>query len=823
MNPARSVRAILAAAIVSSIVLLTAARAASAAPLRAEELTDAQVRAAIDIIKAELYRRCDERQFWEPLKYDDRFELRQKGGWTALAVLALLTAGESYQLPRLRDAIEFLESTSMEGVYAVAMRAHVWAMLPDEFKPKLEKDAQWLLEGFSTKHGGWYYEQRPPPNQIDNSNAQYGALGLWEAAKRGAEIPRRAWQRLEERFVANQLSDGGWNYLGSNPATGSMTAAGLTVLFITQDYLHAAEALDLEKPRPPGGEDRAIAAGLQWMDRNFSAERNPGKDTYFFYYLYGVERVGLASGYKFFGGKDWYRTGAAAIIDRLCDVDAASATLAIKPQIVKKTNNGTGPVDDLSFALMFLSRGRVPVAMNKLRDRDPASAWNNRPRDVANFTAWLREKTESSVNWQIVDLDSPPEQWLDAPLLYFASDQAPAWLDKTADLPARFVRQAREHRRKQALGEIPLTEAAPGGPDSPQILKLKRYLDLGGTMLAVNEGSARAFADSIERIGQVMYPQLEWRKLPADHWAYTMLFPLGGKRVSLQGLSNGVRDLIILSPGGDLPRSLQVRSSEEGYAPLLGNIYLYASERNATRPRLANHALDLSLAAPGAGSGASAGSGGNAAIEIVRAVHSGQWDAEPLALPVFIAAMARQRQLSIRLIDEPLVKIAARTPPPALVIVSGIEKAEFTPAEREAISNYVNAGGVILFETPGGLGEFTAAAEEMGTALFNQPIESLTGTRILTGKDLNAAANLTRVEYRPYAYELFGARDTTPRLRGMTINGQPRVLFSREDISHGLLDQPVWGVSGYAPSSARDLLGNIVQHAAALLPREPRP
>jgi hypothetical protein len=42
------------------------------------------------------------------------------------------------------------------------------------------------------------------------------------------------------------------------------------------------------------------------------------------------------------------------------------------------------------------------------------------------------------------------------------------------------------------------------------------------------------------------------------------------------------------------------------------------------------------------------------------------------------------------------------------------------------------------------------------------------------------------------------------------------VLVSGEDISHGLLDQPCWGVNGYSPLSARDLLANIVQHAMAL-------
>src|SRR5262245_12326201 len=113
MNDARLIGALRSSAVAFAIAMLMAAPPAEAASVSADQLTDAHVQAGINAIKAELMRRCDEHQFWEPVKYDDRFESRQKGGWTALAVLALLTAGESYQQPKLRDAIEYLETTPM--------------------------------------------------------------------------------------------------------------------------------------------------------------------------------------------------------------------------------------------------------------------------------------------------------------------------------------------------------------------------------------------------------------------------------------------------------------------------------------------------------------------------------------------------------------------------------------------------------------------------------------------------------------------------------------------------------------------------------------
>jgi hypothetical protein len=204
---------------------------------------------------------------------------------------------------------------------------------------------------------------------------------------------------------------------------------------------------------------------------------------------------------------------------------------------------------------------------------------------------------------------------------------------------------------------------------------------------------------------------------------------------------------------------------------------------------------------------------------VVRAVYDGNWNPEPLALEVFGAAAAADRGLDVRLTDEPLDAIDTIDPRPDLVIVSGTDAARFTGDQRRAIRAYVEGGGVILFETAGGRGPFAKSAETMCRELLGDlagPPQPVAASRIVTAEGLPDAPNLSRVVYRPFATDLFGARATRPRLQGMAIDGTPRVLFSREDISNALLDQPCWGVAGYAPRSARDLLGNIIAHGVAL-------
>jgi hypothetical protein len=786
---------------------------ANAQDISASQLTDEHVQKAITALVDALYARKHAERVWEPEKVPAGDSTRQGGGYTALVMLAMLYAGQSYQEPRLRDAVEYLERTSMDGTYAICMRNQVWAQLPPKFRDRLTADTQWLLDGFSEQAAGWDYEQNPRAKRQDNSIRQFGALALWEAAKRGLKIEPRYWQRLEDGYLNMQLADGAWNYTGEGPGTGSMTAAGLATLFITQDLLHAQEAIRIGVEKTSRYRS-AIDNGLKWMDANFSPTENPGKNTWFYYYLYGVERVGLASGYKTFGSppQDWYREGAAEIIHRLLRWDESSRTFTANEHTWGSARAAKVRTDDRAFGLMFLSRGRVPVAVNKLHFD---GEWNNRPRDVANLTGFLRETSESDVNWQIVKMADGPETWLDAPLLYVASHEPLPFMKNLPVEADSWVTEAKEFIRKRAAGQVAMDAPPPQRPQVAEIDALKRYLDLGGMILAVAEGGGRPFARSVEDAGLLMYPQYEWRDLPETHWAYTLHTPLKSRRPPLRGLSNGVRDLIILSPAGDMSAGLQVNDLEkkQGDFHALANVYFYASELNRPRPRLEKHAEFASL-------GAAGGSGG---AVIVRALHEGNWKPEPQALNLFTGWLREKRKINVTIADAPLTNIADMQPRPALVIVNGIDRHTFSDAQQQAIKRYVESGGMILFETPGGGGgpgkmsEFTASAEAMCADVFKRPLEPLTRNRVLTGQGLTGAVDCSNVEYRPYALQVFGGRDTSPRLQGMTLAAgkQPQFFFSREDISHGLLNQPCWGVVGYSAQSARDLLANVLQHAMA--------
>src|SRR5438105_2031760 len=72
----------------------------------------------------------------------------------------------------------------------------------------------------------------------DNSNSQYGLMGVWACAESGIEIPDWYWKDVEKHWTAWQLKDGQWAYKKTD-RTGSlaMTAAGIASLFVTADWL----------------------------------------------------------------------------------------------------------------------------------------------------------------------------------------------------------------------------------------------------------------------------------------------------------------------------------------------------------------------------------------------------------------------------------------------------------------------------------------------------------------------------------------------------------------------------------------------------------
>jgi len=759
-------------------------------------------------------------------------------GLTAISTYALLCAGESPQDKRLAPAIDFLIANPSQGVYSSASRCLVWSRLAmtSAVHAAAQKDVDFLLKAVKTKgdaRGLLWYGLATGPNDVDydHSTSQMAALGLSVLAAEGFEIPQEFWHVTEQAWQSHQYSDGAWSYIYNGPSdeavhSAGMTAAGVATLYLTQALLGSYSECH-GNPQDPH-----IDKGLSWLGSNFDATFDVSRETsgghLEQYALFAISRVGAASGLRYFGTVDWYQRGADFLV-------------------ATQQPNGTwisGPPGGTPLGLLFLAYGSSPVVVNKLRYSKPAEAgktpieqWNQRPQDLLNFVDWMGRRLETRLNWQVVDLASPAQAMHDGPILAICG--------------ARALSLSDEERAT-----------------------LRRFVEDGGMIVGNADCDSEKFSKSFVELGAQLFPAYGFRELPATHPIYTSeQYPASKFRrpVHVQGLSNGVRELMLL-PSADLSRAFQHRN--EKTAPnsyeLFDDIVLYAMDTSGLERKGNSYFVTENPAAPI-----------QRTIKLARLRYDGNWDPEPggcrrlavilhnnqkIALQVEsvklgdgslitpsapVQTVARPsdaeiRQMAVKrippadvtaaLASDPLkldamvkAKIqdiqaelaaadAARAAASAnfkLAHLTGTAQLKLTDAQRQELKTFVEAGGTLIIDAAGGSTEFAASVEQMLRDTFGadaseieSPLSPDCPIYQLPGRIVG------EIQYRQFARSRL-SNIRMPQLRGIKIGGRLAVIYSREDLSAGLVGEPVDGVTGYSPASATELMTNVILYANA--------
>src|SRR5262245_5512385 len=298
-------------------------------------------------------------------------------GQTSLTALTLLAAGADPAADDgLKKMLDWLGKHKPNNTYIRGVRANVWEYalrkLPDDanLKALLKEDFEWLLAAKGDRPG-WRYTKES--GDWDNSCTQYGVLGVWAATRAGNDPGDKFWTGLAKHFRDTQGQDGGWSYTtgGSTPA---MATAGLASLFLVFDMYHGKTPYSRANPRTFTEGDAAavlksLERGMNWLGKQKGGKADG-------YYLYGIERTGVASGRKLIGGEDWFAEGALAVL-RAQQRDGS----------IPLGRWGSGGIST-SFCTLFLVYGGAPVAVNKLQYGKGAD-WDLNPRDLANLSKAL--------------------------------------------------------------------------------------------------------------------------------------------------------------------------------------------------------------------------------------------------------------------------------------------------------------------------------------------------------------------------------------------------------------------------------------------------
>lgn len=724
---------------------------------------------------------------------------RYRGGTTGLATLALLNSGIKPSNPRVAKAIRYLNSLSLDKMetYVVSLRIMVLAMADPKgkvHKLKIKKDVKWLLDSQITAPngnpniGGWGYAGNGMNfKSADGSNSQFALLALHEATQVGIKIDEIHWRRTLDYWRRLNGRRGGFGYTVKGNPLGTMTCAGISSMIIAQENLIDVDELlqngDVSCCRP-NDNDEIVERALQWLAKVFTVRYAPksgsgaGRGMHKFYYLYGLERACRLAGRRFVGPHDWYRAGANELLKLQ---NRSNGSWAGKGMDERDKNIAT------SFALLFLSKGKRPVAIGKYKigqDND----WNRHPKGVHFLTRKLEENWGTKLNWQTIDGNNAKlKDLLEAPVLFISGRDR---LDLT-------------QQQKQLL---------------------KKYIESGNFIYAEacerdGCGANSTFDRKFRALMAELFPDTNLEPLAADHpiWnSYHQVSPRADW--VMYGLQACCRTSVVYCRRSfschwqmNRPRAAEMlprkAADQIEYATQLGvNVVSYATGRQL-RDKLDLPSADIESVKVLA----------NRALVLPKLMHGGGSDDAPNA---WRRMLERASSIGLRIdMTKKMVpaKLASLADHP-FVFMHGRTSFRFSDEEREALRKYLDGGnrGFLFCDSICTNSAFAKSLRnEMKTIFPEYPLEKISADHPIwsDGDDGFGGYSIKSVTISKPDRDAEGGfekRQVTPQLEGIEINGRLAVVFSPYDISCALENATVSQCEGYTREDATKICINIL-------------
>ena len=333
-----------------------------------------------------------------------------------------------------------------------------------------------------------------------------------------------------------------------------------------------------------------------------------------------------------------------------------------------------GVIPDTSFGLLFLSRGRAPLLMNKLqysvtdKKEELADAWNERPRDLANLAQWMGTQLETSFNWQVMDLSTPPDEMHNAPILYISGSKLLSFSEDEKKL-------------------------------------LRTYCERGGLILANADCGLPAFAQSFTKLGEELFPKYKFQQVSNNDLIWHEQYSQWRLKPKVMELTNGVRKLMVLIPEADPARAWQGRQvkTREIMYQLAANIYLYAIDLKNARPKDDTYLASIKPTTQPA-----------KAVSIARVDAGESPDPEPGGWAQFAAVMMNRYHVKI---DTHFLK-TSNLDSVKIAHLTGTGKLTLTDQQRLELKAFVQRGGTLIIDAAGGSSIFADSADSELETMF---------------------------------------------------------------------------------------------------------
>jgi hypothetical protein len=719
----------------------------------------------------------------------DKTSVAWRGGWTSLAMLALLNAGVKHDDPIIDRGLKYLRQIEPSQTYVVALQTMVYAEVGQNVdRQRIQNNVNWLIEAMIVENGrckGWTYTKTN--SQIsDNSNTQYALLGLHAGHMAGAKISRDVWLLIRDYYMRTQQADHGWFY---NPAfatgtTLTMTTAGLCGLLISGMELNAGREVLRDNGTAANcglyTENKPVVNALGWVSDHFRIDLPYNT----FYNLYGIERAGRLSGQRFFGEHDWYREGCQYLVDTQREDGEAGYWMENKTR-------DSWPIISTSFALLFLSKGRTPVLISKLV-HGPGEDWNNDKNDARHLAEYASKELfrKQPMAWQVFDtrrVGATTDEdvlglvgdLLQSPILYFNGHLDPyPYLNK-----------------EKVEGQL-----------------LRQYIEQGGFILAEACCGRKEFDEGFRRLMKELFPDNPLKRLPPEHPIWQAHAAIPPTAFPLEGIEYGCKTVVVYSPQ-DLSCLWESNQWQNGRGQLAfrmaGNIIAYATGMEPPKPRLSP--TDVVQDDP---SGKEIPRG---YLKVAQLRHAGDWQPAPHAMRNLMDHLRKRARLDVALQTKPIYATDPDLLDFRFLYMHGRGSFTLSP---EAIKNLrldLETGGLLFADACCGKKAFDASFRELAAQLFpDKKLELIPVTDEFYGQDVNGTAIRSvkcRTEAAGGAGQTGEYRDMAPYLEGIKIGNRWAVVYSKYDIGCALEKHQSTDCLGHDHESALTLGSAAVLYA----------
>jgi hypothetical protein len=354
--------------------------------------------------------------------------------------------------------------------------------------------------------------------------------------------------------------------------------------------------------------------------------------------------------------------------------------------------------------------------------------------------------------------------------------------------------------------------------DPASLAKLRAYVLRGGMICFDSVAGSPYFYDSARALMQQAFPELAWRVIPPDHPLYHMVSDVNNAGYSpnvkadkpyLEGLYVGSRVAVLLSKYGlgcgwddhEVPLISQAQYYNPASATDIGmNLVAYAIGYNNVGMQESKPELFAAVdeKAP------------TDEFVFAQIAHEGAFNVHPNSASALLSKLRAATSLRVnlkRVVVDPGKDDLSNL---SFLYLTGLDDFHFSDAEVTALRGFLQRNGTLFINNGLGLSTFDQAVRrELARVLPNSKLEAIP----LSSPIFSGVMPVQTASYTPAVAMRYGQL-TTPKLEGIAINGDIRVIYSPIDLEAGWEPAEYPMALAYQSDTATPLGMDILMYAA---------